>query len=65
MTERHRTPTSEEIYAIGQAARQLRAETIARLLGAAARQLGALAVRGAPALAGRARRTATVMRRGA
>jgi hypothetical protein len=65
MTGHHRIPTPEEIYAMEQAARRLRAETIARLLGAAARQLRSLTVRGATALAARTRRAIAPMRRGA
>lgn len=62
MTELRRFPTPEEIHAIEQAARQARAEAIARMVFAAARGLKTLIVRGATALAGKARRTAAPAR---
>lgn len=65
MTERFRLPTPEEIYAIEQAARRLRAQTIARLLRAAGRTVSALAVRSATALADRIRRTPARVRHSA
>lgn len=50
-----RYPTPEEIHALEHAARRARAETIARLFGAAVRGLVKLIVRGAALLAGKSR----------
>ena len=65
MIVRHRYPTVEEIYAVEQAARRLRAETIARGMRAAARGLGTLTVRVVRVFISGTRRAAVAARPGA